>query len=72
MSLFPLIDAPDTGTAQSLPPAREVAWDFVLDQPIWRSGSPLYVTGADAVLVGETLMRSPDKKAKLAELRSAL
>ncbi len=51
MSLFPLIDAPDTGTAQSLPPAREVAWDFVLDQPIWRSGSPLYVTGADAVLV---------------------
>ena len=51
MSLFPLIDAPDTGTAQSLPPAREVAWDFVLDQPIWRSGSPLYVAGADAVLV---------------------
>ena len=51
MSLFPPIDAPDTGTAQSLPPAREVAWDFVLDQPIWRSGSPLYVTGADAVLV---------------------
>lgn len=51
MSLFPLIDAPDTGNAQSLPPAREVAWDFVLDQPIWRSGSPLYVTGADAVLV---------------------
>lgn len=51
MSLFPLIDTPDTGTAQSLPPAREVAWDFVRDQPIWRSGSPLYVTGADAVLV---------------------
>ena len=51
MSLFPLIDAPDTDTAQSLPPAREVAWDFVRDQPIWRSGSPLYVTGADAVLV---------------------
>ena len=46
-----MIDTPDTGTAQSLPPAREVAWDFVLDQPIWRSGSPLYVTGADAVLV---------------------
>lgn len=46
-----MIDTPDTGTAQSLPPAREVAWDFVLDPPIWRSGSPLYVTGADAVLV---------------------
>ena len=27
---------------------------------------------ADAVLIGETLMRAPDKKAKLAELRGAL
>lgn len=27
--------------------------------------------GADAVLIGETLMRAPDKKAKLAELRGA-
>ena len=25
--------------------------------------------GADAVLIGETLMRAPDKRAKLAELR---
>ena len=32
----------------------------------------LRAIGADAVLVGETLMRSPDKKAKLAELRGAL
>lgn len=28
--------------------------------------------GADAVLIGETLMQAPDKKAKLAELRGAL
>ena len=28
--------------------------------------------GSDAVLIGETLMRAPDKKAKLAELRGAL
>lgn len=28
--------------------------------------------GTDAVLIGETLMRAPDKKAKLAELRGAL
>lgn len=28
--------------------------------------------GADAVLIGETLMRAPDKKAKLAELRGAV
>ena len=30
----------------------------------------LYDMGVNAVLVGETLMRAPDKKAKLAELRS--
>lgn len=53
MSLFPLIEAPDAGTVTSgtLPLAREVAWDFAKDQPIWRSGKPLYVTGAAAVLV---------------------
>lgn len=53
MSLFPLIDAPDTGTvpAATLPLAREIAWDFVRDQPIWRAGRPVYVTGAGAVLV---------------------
>ena len=53
MSLFPLIEAPDAGTVGSgtLPLAREVAWDFAKDQPIWRSGKPLYVTGAAAVLV---------------------
>ncbi len=28
--------------------------------------------GADAVLIGETLMRAPDKKAKLAELRGTI
>lgn len=28
--------------------------------------------GADAVLIGETLMRAPDKKAKLAQLRGAI
>ena len=28
--------------------------------------------GADAVLIGETLMRSADKRAALAELKSAL
>ncbi|MEE1319133.1 MAG: indole-3-glycerol-phosphate synthase TrpC, partial [Ruminococcus sp.] len=28
--------------------------------------------GTDAVLIGETLMKSPDKKAKLAELRGLI
>ena len=51
--LFPLIDTPDleSATSGALPLAREVAWDFRRDQPIWRSGRPVYVTGADAVLV---------------------
>lgn len=34
--------------------------------------SKLREIGADAVLIGETLMRSPDKTAKLAELRGIL
>lgn len=32
----------------------------------------LHDIGADAVLIGEALMRAPDKKAKLAELRGVL
>ena len=53
MSLFPMIEAPNTALAASgtLPLAREAAWDFLQDQPIWRSGRPVYVTGADVVLV---------------------
>lgn len=52
MSLFPLISVPDPGTADgTLPLPREVAWDFGMDQPIWRGGNPVFVTGADAVLV---------------------
>ena len=32
----------------------------------------LRALGADAVLIGETLMRAPDKRAKLAELRGGV
>ena len=48
-----MIEAPNTALAASgtLPLAREAAWDFLQDQPIWRSGRPVYVTGADVVLV---------------------
>ena len=52
MSLFPLIGVPESGTGGSaLPLPREIAWDFKADRPIWRGGSPVLVTGADAVLV---------------------
>lgn len=54
MSLFPLISAPDGGektTATGLPLCREVDWDFRTNQPVWRGGNPVFVTGARAVLV---------------------
>ena len=53
MSLFPLIDAPDTGTAASgtLPLAREVAWDFARGVPVYAGGRPVEVTGVEAVRV---------------------
>lgn len=51
MSLFPLIQTPSEGsqTSAALPLYREVAWDFEADQPKWRNGSPVWVTGAQAV-----------------------
>ena len=54
MSLFPLIDAPDTGqlaSDASLPLCREVDWNFETNRPVWRGGQPVFVTGARAVLV---------------------
>lgn len=51
MSLFPLIQTPSEGsqTSAALPLYREVAWDFEADRPKWRNGSPVWVTGAQAV-----------------------
>ena len=52
MALFPLIDMPDTSSAEGgLPLFREVMWNFATDRPVWRGGSPVYVTGAGAVEV---------------------
>lgn len=52
MTLFPLISAPaqtGQGAAQVLPLYREIAWDFEADRPKWRGGSPVWVTGTEAV-----------------------
>nr|WP_317324454.1 DUF2634 domain-containing protein [uncultured Flavonifractor sp.] len=51
MTLFPLINAPDEAGQASgvLPLYREIAWDFEADRPLWRNGSPIWVTGAQAV-----------------------
>lgn len=53
MSLFPLIDAPEAGASVSggLPLYRETDWNFRTNRPVWRSGNPVFVTGARAVLV---------------------
>lgn len=53
MSIFPMIQpaAGETGEAQTLPLAREVAWDYENNIPIYRRGEPVIVTGKDAVRV---------------------
>ena len=52
MTLFPLIEAPAAESGHGsgvLPLYREIAWDFGADRPLWRDGSPVWVTGAQAV-----------------------
>lgn len=52
MSLFPMIQP--NGTAEQtkeLPLYREVAWDYKRNIPVWSGGAPVFVTGAEAVLV---------------------
>ena len=53
MSLFPLINQPDSGELleTGLPLFRETDWDFNANCPVWRGGNPVFVTGARAVLV---------------------
>lgn len=53
MNIFPMIQPPADGDspAQALPLAREVAWDYARDVPVFRSGEPVTVTGKEAVKV---------------------
>lgn len=53
MSIFPMIQPPENagGAAQALPLAREVAWDYENDIPLYRRGEPVPVTGKEAVKV---------------------
>lgn len=52
-SLFPAVaDTVSTGGgAEPLPMAKEVAWDYERDVPIFRHGEPVIVEGLDAVMV---------------------
>lgn len=49
MSVLPLITAKYTGAAQGLEMFRETAWDFDAGVPIWRNGSPVELTGKEAL-----------------------
>lgn len=49
--LFPIIDAPKAVKATALPLYREVAWDFDTNAPRFERGSPVIVTGKEAVKV---------------------
>lgn len=53
-SLFPLISVPGSAGASgtnTLPLCRETDWNFQTNQPIWRGGNPVFVTGVRAVLI---------------------
>ena len=53
MSIFPMIQpiVDETNEVQTLPLAREVAWDYENDVPVYRRGEPVTVTGKEAVKV---------------------
>ena len=52
-SIFPFLDpqVAEPSPVAALPVAREVKWDFDLDQPVTRGGEPVFVERAEAVAV---------------------
>ena len=51
MNLFPMIQPELELKDASLPMYKEVAWDFEHNIPIYKNGSPKWITGKEAVLV---------------------
>ena len=51
IELFPSIQPQLSGSKATLPLFKEVKWDFAQNIPIYKSGSPVIVTGKEAVLV---------------------
>lgn len=50
MTIFPIIQPQlSQSAAQELPLCRDAAWDYKTNAPLWRGGSPVLVTGAEAV-----------------------
>ena len=50
MELFPIIQ-PEAAAGAGLSLYKEVAWDYEQGRPIFKEGSPVFVTGKDAVKV---------------------
>lgn len=51
MTLFPIIQPQAAETATDLKPFKEVKWDFENNIPVFKNGSPVIVTGKEAVLI---------------------
>jgi len=51
MSLFPSIQPQSVKTGTELKLYKEVKWDFENNIPVFKNGSPVIVTGKEAVLV---------------------
>ena len=51
MSLFPIIQPRIVEAETTFPLYKELKWDFEKNVPVFRNGSPVIVTGKEAVLV---------------------
>ena len=53
MSIFPMIQpkTPEKTQQETLPLCREIGWDFANNVPLFRQGTPVIVTGREAVKV---------------------
>lgn len=51
MNLFPIIQPQTAEVNTELPLYKEVKWDFEKNIPVFKNGSPVIVTGKEAVLV---------------------
>lgn len=49
--LFPFLQPEAVDIDDSMPLYQETAWDYEHDIPIWKNGSPVIVTGAEAVKI---------------------
>ncbi len=50
-TLFPLIQPELSKVNTELPLFKEIKWDFENDVPVFKNGSPVFVTGKEAILV---------------------